>query len=354
MSVSEAFNVDRSTVTRLVARANTCEDKDTLATKPRSGRPPKIDAAAQQALHDALDTHNNDLSFRELASVVGVGSTTVWRHAQQKSWRTVKSQLRPHLTPAQKAARNQWAQEHRQLSWHSWVDVDEKYFHTVASNRPLKVPPGTIAPTTEVQHKSHVPKVLVLSAIAKPNLRHKFDGKVGFWRITETVVAKRRSKNYEKGDTYEKDTTMDSDKFVEVMSTMVFPAIRQTMRWAKSVTVQVDNAPAHTGKNAIARLNQKAAQGGGKPKILVVCQPPQSPDTNTNDLGFFHALQVRVEKQRGCANPFDKDALARRIQSAWDEFPQNQLTKLFNTKSNVLKKIAEHHGGNNFKLDHSS
>ena len=70
---------------------------------------------------------------------------------------------------------------------------------------------------------------MFLAATALPRPDKGFDGKIGFFRVTEIVTAKRKSKNHQKGDQYEKDVTMDADKYREMMVKQVFPAARKKM-----------------------------------------------------------------------------------------------------------------------------
>ena len=348
------FNISKSTMYRIVKEGKKSTEKIDFSTRARCGRPPKLNNATDAALRASLIEHSFDASFQELGAAIGVHRTTVSRHAKQNGWRVVKSQLSPRLSEFQMSARLQWAKTHVKSHWTAWIDLDEKYFQTVSANRPLKIPPSTTPPKVDVQHKSHVPKVLMIAAIAKPSRLYNFDGKVGLWRVVEEVVAKRKSKNHEKGETYEKDCTMDCDKFFEIMTTKVFPAIRTQLSWAPRVVVQVDNAPPHAGKDTIARLNVEGAKAGAGVRIVVICQPAQSPDTNANDLGFFNSLQTRVEKRRGAGSAFDVEGLVERINSAWDEYPPELLKKIFATKTEVLKKIIGSQGDNQFKLEHSS
>ena len=86
-------------------------------------------------------------------------------------------------------ARASYGRQHRKETWYNWVDVDEKWFYTMALRLLLKLPPGVAAPKRCIQHKSHVPKTMFLAALGRP--RDGFDGKVGIWR----VVAEREAKN---------------------------------------------------------------------------------------------------------------------------------------------------------------
>jgi hypothetical protein len=64
--------------------------------------------------------------------------------------------------------------------------------------------------------------------------------------------------------------------------------------WPKKVQIQLDNAPAHPiagklGATIDARLTEMNA--GGCWDIGFVHQPVNSPDFNTLNLAFFHAIQ---------------------------------------------------------------
>ena len=48
-------------------------------------------------------------------------------------------------------------------------------------------------------------------------------------------------------------------------------------------TVQLDNARPHVGKDNIQILNDFGDTM--TPEITIICQPPQSPEVNVNDLG---------------------------------------------------------------------
>ena len=70
--------------------------------------------------------------------------------------------------------------------------------------------PGEDIPgSPRVQHKSHVPKIMIIVANARPDPTHNFDGKIGIWRICVMKTAQRSSKRRKEGDEYEFDCTID-------------------------------------------------------------------------------------------------------------------------------------------------
>ena len=85
-------------------------------------------------------------------------------------------------------ARAAFGRKYRKETWENWVDVDEKWFYTMALRLLLKLPPGEPIPQRYIRHKSHVPKTMFLAALGRP--REGFDGKVGIWRVTKSTPAK--------------------------------------------------------------------------------------------------------------------------------------------------------------------
>ena len=82
---------------------------------------------------------------------------------------------------------------------------------------------------------------------------------------------------------------------------MVIPAIRKKMSWAKKVTLQFDNAPGHKTQgtkadkphSAIATKLADVLKPHGN-EIVIFGQEANSPDTNTNDVGFQNCFDSRV------------------------------------------------------------
>jgi hypothetical protein len=126
----------------------------------------------------------------------------------------------------------------------------------------------------------------------------QFDGKVGFYRFAELAVAKRKSKKRDKGDEFEQDVIVDADKYVEVMTEQLIPDIRAKMSHYDMVVVQHDGATPHTGQDAEERILAAVNTPGARPTIVLVRQPPQSPDLNVNDIGLLHSINVAMHRIR--------------------------------------------------------
>ncbi len=193
---------------------------------------------------------------------------------------------------------------------------------------------------------------MFLSAIAKPVPEFDFDGLLGIWRVSAPYVAKRKSKYHNKGDTYENDCSMNTKLFHSMMLKKVIPAIKSKMSWAPNVFIQADNASPHTGDNTITKINTSANAKASGTKVKVVLQPPQSPDTNANDLGFFHSLQTQLRRNGRQERLADREQLVEKVEELFQNYPASTLKKLFETKSQVVKKIHERCGTNEFSLPH--
>ena len=277
-------------------------------------------------------------------------------------WKHVYEGNRPLLSTKHKTDRKQYC--HDRLNegdkrWDDHFDVDEKWFYGYCLGQKCKVSPGHKRPQKPLHSRRHIPKVMFLAATALPRPDKGFDGKIGFFRVTETVTAKRKSKNHQKGDQYEKDVTMDADKYREMMVRQVFPAARKKMPWAKNLRCQQDGAGVHTGKNNVNKLN-KAGKGrkrrGRRSKtanITVFTQPAKSPDTNIKDLAIFPSMSKRFNKKQKHEVVNDLDRLAANAVDTWKNFPTDVLTKAWATKTNIVKAIIKADGRNNFKLPHA-
>ncbi len=57
-------------------------------------------------------------------------------------------------------------------------------------------------------------------------------------------------------------------------------------------------------------------------KIRLVLQPPNSPESNTLDLGIWRSIQARVDLN-GVGARLDLDVLVANVQKAWDEYEQH-------------------------------
>ena len=347
--------MNRDLPSRLFAAAKS-GSKPHASRKGVGGRPPTIGEDEAAMIEAELRANNWDMTYAQLEEATAIGHSVLqrWftREVAAGRWREVGKGYRPHLTEDHRRRRVQFAQANRQNRWHKHVDIDEKWFYATSMRRKLKVPLGEKRPTIPVKSKRFIPKVMVLTAIARPSSKHNFDGKVGCWRVCERREAKRFSKNRAAGTIVDVDVNMDGKKFREMMIKQVFKAIREKMGWANRVTVQYDNARPHTSNRVTQYLTAAgsaiAPNGSTRVPIDIMPQPAQSPDTNTNDLGFYASIDSRMPRKRS----FNLDKLYGDVSKAWSEYPSENLTKIFDTKQLMMEEIIKANGDNDFKLPH--
>jgi hypothetical protein len=118
------------------------------------------------------------------------------------------------------------------------------------------------------------------------------------------------------------------------------PAYRQ-----QPILIQQENARPHCAVIDQQFSEAVAAQGWD---IELVCQPPQSPDLNVLDLGYFAAIQCLQYKK----NPKSVDDLMQAVYESFDELEGHKLNYIFLTLQCVMQEIILNNGGNDYKLPH--
>ncbi|CAM9999197.1 unnamed protein product [Discosporangium mesarthrocarpum] len=82
------------------------------------------------------------------------------------------------------------------------VHVNEKLFYVMDGRGIYQHPEEDAPKPPRAQNKRFITKVVFLAAVARPRMIFDgvwFDGKIGIWRIADTVAAMRSSKNRKKG-----------------------------------------------------------------------------------------------------------------------------------------------------------
>ena len=73
------------------------------------------------------------------------------------------------------------------------VDIDEKWWYITRVNTSYIIVEGEVAPDRKVAHKSHIIKVMCLTAMARPRqnplTKEWWDGKIGTWFFIEKIAA---------------------------------------------------------------------------------------------------------------------------------------------------------------------
>ena len=343
------------------------------------GRKRKYDREALNELTENTP-HNERGTHRAHGSALGVSAMTSWRIVnEEKVMEVIASNIKPALTASNQYERFQWAlsfiddrsmyrNDRHELVYEDLMDVvhvDEKWFFKDKVTRKVIVTKNEVAPRRTAKHKSHIERVMLLAAQARPrydpNRKHIWSGKLAMIPIGEVVEAKRNSIHFKKGDKKWENKSVDTETYLKLMEEVVRNIAREWPRgqWRDDtfqVKIQHDGAPAHTSgffKRGWHMMLAELYVEGVLPtvnKILLYTQPPNSPDCNILDLGLFNAIQARYWR----FSPRNSLEIIDFVKKAWKDYPPKNINYLFLTLQGVYNKIIDHHGGNDFKLPHMS
>jgi len=171
-------------------------------------------------------------------------------------FRRVRQRIAPLLTLAHEKKRLEWVerlmvqqQERARLGATDdvLVHIDEKWFFSMHV-RHVWTAPIAKAPALTAASRTHLVKEMLLAAVARPIPARGFDGAIGLWPVVALKQADRNSKYRKKGELYEVSCTLDTDKFLDMMETLVVrSALEKCGKWARQITFQFDNAGGHGG-----------------------------------------------------------------------------------------------------------
>lgn len=82
--------------------------------------------------------------------------------------------------------------------------------------------------------------------------------------------------------------------------------------------------------------------------MQLVCQPPNSPDCNINDLGFFRAIQS-LQYVKAAKNVDDQ---IKNVKSSFEELTATTLNNVFLTLMGCYVEMMKIKGGNKYKIPH--
>lgn len=283
--------------------------------------------------------------------------------------RKINLSIKPKLTPVHKEDRMRYvldmADRNHGLNRpeHYWknqldiVHVDESWFYLNRVTNQIVVFEGVNIPEAPtVQHKSHIPKVMFLVAMARPFIKPDgtwFDGKVGCWDITERVPAQRNSVNRPRGTLITTPLSLTADIYYDLFTKDggVIDAIKTKMPWMQGrlLKVQQDGAKPHIGHDNINRISTFANVNGWN--IRLFNQPAQSPDLNIMDLGLFHSLKCRVAHIKRVAHNVDE--LIDKVLEAYDEYDAETLDHIWAHLLACWNCILRENGGNQYKAPHT-
>lgn len=164
------------------------------------------------------------------------------------------------------------------------------------------------------------------------------------------VEAQRSSRNRPAGTMVMKPLpNITKEVYREFICEKVIPAINR--KWPRChlsvpIKIQQDNAKPHLIPANDPQL--LAAVATTEVDISLVNQPPNSPDTNVLDLGYFVAIQSL--QHRVVTNTIPD--LVKAVEDSFAELDYATLNKVFLTHQKCLESIILCGGGNDYKLPH--
>ncbi|XP_049373035.1 uncharacterized protein LOC125838026 [Solanum verrucosum] len=192
-----------------------------------------------------------------------------------------------------------------------------------------------------------------MAAVARPRFDQNgvelFSGKIGIFPFVVKEAAKRNSKN-RAARTLETKPILSVTKDItrDCLIKKVLPAIRSKWPISESNTlifIQQDNARPHIDINDM-EFNEAAREGGFD--IRLCFQPPNSPDLNVLDLGFFRAIQS-LQYQKALLTI---DKLINAVETSFNEMKWERLNHVFLTLQACMIEVMKAKGGNNYKVPH--
>nr|CAD40538.2 OSJNBa0055C08.7 [Oryza sativa Japonica Group] len=304
--VAREFHVSIRTVQRIWKKAKVCREQGIAVNvdsrKHGSSGRKKVEVDLSLIAAIPLQQKSN---IRSLAQALGVPKSTLHRWFKEGLIRRHSNSLKPYLKEANKKERLRWCvsmldpstlpNSPKFIEMENIIHIDEKWFNGSKKEKTFYLYPDEEEPYFTVHNKNAIDKVMFLAAVANPRFDDEgnctFDGKICIWPFVRKEPAQRRSRNRERGTLVTKPIKVDRNTIRSFMISKVLPAIRAC--WpredaGKTIWIQQDNARTHLPIND-EQFAVAVAQTGLD--IRLVNQPPNSPDMNCLDLGFFASLQ---------------------------------------------------------------
>ncbi|KAF0703467.1 hypothetical protein AaE_015359 [Aphanomyces astaci] len=273
----------------------------------------------------------------------------------------VSSSLRPLLTDANKDERVAFARSFMTndpdgsmsfVDMYDYIHVVEKWLYLRRTNTRFYVWHNEEPPHQTTKSKRFITKVMFFVAVARPRWDDErgemFDGKLGCWPFVAQEPAIRSSRNRVRGTLETRPIAVNAAVYQRFLSDRVLPAIfakfpRQGA--ARPLFIQHDNAGPHQGIDH-GLLTDLAREY--RWDVRIRSQPPNSPDFNVLDLGFFNSIQS-LQYQ---SVPKNIDELVDAVENAFVALTLDTLARTFVTLQKVLDLSFVLQGGNNYKLLH--
>ncbi|KAH9134654.1 hypothetical protein AeRB84_019622 [Aphanomyces euteiches] len=247
--------------------------------------------------------------------------------------------LKPYLTKDNKKTRLEFALSFVKPNqvfdrMYDVVHVDEKWLYLTKLNGKYYVYDDEQLPTRHPDRDSTSTVTSTLTA------------SLAFGHSREPAL--RSSVKRPKGALITRPLSVTADAYLDMLTSKVIPAIKEKMppsARTRTVFIQQDNAGPHSSKVNKAICEMDCSDGWN---IQMRNQPPNSPDFNVLDLGFFNAIQS-LQYQ---STPSNIDELIDAVVYSFGALPSDTLGKTFVTLQKVLQISIDIEGSNAYKLPH--
>ena len=274
-------------------------------------------------------------TLRDTGEATGIAKSTLARYLKINVFKRSNTTLRPILTDANKAQRLDFChlflnpRHGRFRPMMNIFHIDEKWFNMEKNRRKFYLAKDEEAPKRKAKSKKWIPKLMFLAAVARPRFdthyKKFYDGKIGIWPFATEVPAKRSSRNRPRGTLEIKSMNVDGKAYRSMLVDNLFPAIKANVPLHRGKTwyIQHDNATPHTSSSAMHDILNEVNVDGWNFQMFP--QPPNSPDLNCLDLGFFNSIQALQYKtfSRSLQELIDVTT------AAYDQLPDTKINNVF-------------------------
>ena len=268
------------------------------------------------------------MTIEDVSSRLGISKSRIQRYLKRGMLRRHSSSIKPYLTDANKKTRLKWCidmieqgllDDLKFIDFFDFVFIDEKWFYLSQKSEKYYLLPKEDEPHRTCKNKNYITRIMFLCVVARLRFRDGecvFDGKIGCFPLVTYERAIRDSGNRLRGALVVKPIqSITRDVIRDFMVNKVLPAIRA--KWPredvdKPIFIQQDNAPSHL-KVDDPQFCEVAKQDGFD--IRLICQPPNSPDFNILDLGFFRAIQA-IQYKKNAKTKEDLIPIVQQVHSS--------------------------------------
>lgn len=233
------------------------------------------------------------------------------------------------------------------------VHIDEKWFYLKEKSKKFYLVHDEEDPIFSCQSKNYIPKIMFLVAIARPRFdaqgKEIFSGKIGAFPLITREPARRSSVNRPAGTLETKPIqSITRNVIKKCVLEQVVPSMMEL--WpieerGQPIFIQQDNAKTHIDSED-QDFRCVASQNGFD--IRLVRQPPNSPDLNVLDLGFFRSIQALQHKK----SPNSVDDLVDAVQKSFEEYDTILSNRIFLSLQSCMIEIMKVKGTHNYKIPH--